>query len=95
MKPRSKKCQHKIGIRLESDTKGHEPGHSSTHLTTWVGLLIGVNFLKFNGVVLSVVGDVFIDSEMLPVVILSISRICRLDQFSKILIKVEFAFVYS
>ena len=38
----------------------------------------GNKFLGFNGVMLSVVGDVSIDSEMF-VVTSSISRICQLD----------------
>ena len=57
-------------------------------MRSWLRLPVGANFLGFNGVfVLSVVGDVPVDSGM-HVVILSISSICRLS-LSEMLIGVE------
>ena len=53
---------------------------------------MGVNFSGFNGFMLSVVGDVTVDSEA-PVVTSSISRIDLLAQSSKMLIGIGFACV--
>lgn len=38
--------------------------------------LVGTNILRFNGVVLPMLGDIPVDSDA-PMVILPISRICR------------------
>lgn len=38
--------------------------------------LVGTNILRFNGVVLPMLGDIPVDSDA-PMMILSISRICR------------------
>jgi hypothetical protein len=53
----------------------------------WVQFLVGANFIGFNGVVLSVVSDVPVDSEA-PVVIWSISRIFWLS-LSEVLVGVR------
>ena len=62
--------------------------------STWHGCSYFLEFfLRFNGVVISVVGDVPVDSEAI-VVTLSISR-CAGTVFREVLIEVGFAYVYS
>jgi hypothetical protein len=55
----------------------------------WIRLLMGANFLEFNGVALSVVGDVPIDSE----VFINLKDLSA--HSSKMLIKIGFADVCS
>jgi hypothetical protein len=53
-------------------------------------IFYGANSLNFNGVVLSVVGDVPVDSEAAAVT----SSILRIFRYSKMLIGIGFAYVH-